>query len=136
MLFSALWIGVKSALTMAGMATRPLQITHVSENRVNRISTKVLLAAAVSAASIMTSAARAADARPETSPMSRVTAGRAKQAMENPGAADRVVGGKQANKGVAVPGGAADEREARREPGKPARRAILRRLADSARAGC
>jgi secreted trypsin-like serine protease len=48
----------------------------------------------------MTSAAQAADARPETSPMSRVTAGRAKQAMENPGAADRVVGGKQANKGA------------------------------------
>ncbi|MGE0281197.1 MAG: serine protease, partial [Rhizobiaceae bacterium] len=44
--------------------------------------------------------APAADARPETSPMSRVTEGRARQAAERPGEADRVVGGKQADKGA------------------------------------
>jgi secreted trypsin-like serine protease len=67
---------------------------------VNRFLATALLAATVSSAGIFACAAQAADARPETSPMSRVTAGRTKQATENPGAADRVVGGKQAEKGA------------------------------------
>ena len=66
----------------------------------NRTLSTALLAAVVSAAGIAASAGQAADTRPETSPMSRVTAGRAKQAAENPGAADRVVGGKQSEKGA------------------------------------
>jgi len=70
------------------------------ENKVKKLLIRSLFATAVGAAGIMASAAQAADARPETSPMSRVTAGRAKQAAENPGAADRVVGGKQADKGA------------------------------------
>lgn len=59
-----------------------------------------LLAGALCAAGMASAVAQTADARPETSPMERVTAARTKQAAENPGAADRVFGGKQADKGA------------------------------------
>lgn len=62
-------------------------------------SLSTLVLGAMLGATSMTGAL-AADARPETSPMSRVTASRTAQAAERPGETDRVVGGKQADKGA------------------------------------
>lgn len=68
-----------------------------------RLFTSSAAAALCAAATLLLpgQAAFGADgARPETSPMSRVTAARAKQLAENPGGADRVFGGKEAEKGA------------------------------------
>jgi secreted trypsin-like serine protease len=59
-----------------------------------------MLAAAGAIFAMPATIALSADqSKPEASPMQRVTAARAKQAQANPGGADRVFGGKQANKG-------------------------------------
>lgn len=71
-------------------------------NRRSRInfSAFAALCAATSLALPSTSAFGADASRPETSPLSRVTAARAKQHAENPDGADRVFGGKEAEKGA------------------------------------
>lgn len=62
----------------------------------------ILAAAMVATTSPLAVSAQTATptAKPETSPMARVTAARAKWAAANPGGADRVFGGKQSQKGA------------------------------------
>lgn len=61
----------------------------------------ILLVAGLAALTLPVAAsAQNASAKPEASPMERVTAARAKWAAANPGAKDRVFGGKQAKKGA------------------------------------
>lgn len=62
----------------------------------------ILAAAMVATTSPLAVSAQTATptAKPETSPMARVTAARAKWAAANPGGADRVIGGKRAGKGA------------------------------------
>jgi secreted trypsin-like serine protease len=67
---------------------------------VKRQTILVLAALGAMALPIAVSAQNAPTAKPEASPISRVTAARAKWAAANPGGADRVFGGKQATKGA------------------------------------